>query len=824
MKNLGILMATITNKEILFYFFSHNYINTIISNLLNDIPMTDIDFLSYYINFLRTISLKLNLQSLNLFFNQGLNSFPLLDNSLLLFNHPDVMIQNVSRTIFLSVLKFSYPPLIDYICFIPQINIFIKIVFKFNNMIYSLIQLKNNQYINEDISENINEFIDEINGEILFIQDILSVGNIKINFILINSIFYIIFFNNLFKNLINNNQRNITLYIIYLFLKNIKDENFLNCLIFFLFNETIDFELKKILDEKMGFSAEHFVYNKNCIVSFDEYLKFNFNENLFNLIGFYISNSKKYKEIKIISDSLEDFKYNEDKNAIFQIVMKQLGNYFQDKNKIFDNILNLHKFISNVTGINCGFYNKENNNILSLTSNYFNQYNWNIVNPIKKNLINLMYNATEKNNTILNYLFLLNYIIDLEKISKNLKAILHIHPYFEIKKEEFFDINSMYNYDDYNYSNKNNYDNPPNPVMYDNNKINDFEIINNNIMNNIGPPPFLFNNTFDLTNNFFEKQFPLDKIENINYEPNLIQSLLFKIQNLNDLMPILGYKLIFTILEKLIINPYGESNIENNHLNAINNTYVNIIDSILYIINKNKNINSELFRNAFSLFQNAFNYYKLKNEEIYEEIQQKPYFLYHSNHVKIPIIMRFPTKEIDNFESIFYKFLSLYDLMIEIYSKNKNNLLKNSKFPLLFPENDLNINSIINLNYLKVDAFQTQFKTKRYEQPKSYFLFVYNNNLYFAESTQYNNSIIKYKFPLSQILIAEDRGEPRLLTLFINENTVLLEFKSPEKTNEIKLLLENASNNTLFSEYSLLESYFNQIRIDFIKQINYNKK
>ena len=816
-------MATITNKEILFYFFSHNYINSIISNLLNDIPMTDIDFLSYYINFLRTISLKLNLQSLNLFFNQGLNSFPLLDNSLLLFNHPDVMIQNVSRTIFLSILKFSYPPLIDYICFLPQINIFIKIVFKLNNMIESLIQIKNNQFVNEDISENINEFIDEINGEILFIQDILSVGNIKINYILINSIFYIVFFNNLFKNLINNIQRNITLYIIYLFLKNIKDENFLNVLVFLLFNENIDFELKKILDEKIEFSAEYFVYNKNYIVSFNEYLKFNFNENLFNLIGFYISNSYKYKEIKIISDSLEDFKYNEDKNAIFQIVMKQLENYFQDKKIIFDNIFNFHKFISNVTGINCGFYNKENNNILTLTTNYFQKFNWNIVNPIKRNLINLMYNATEKNNTILNYLFLLNYIIDLEKISKNLKVILHINSYFEIKNEEFFDINSMY--DDYNYPYKNNFDKPPIPVMNDINIINDFINMKNEYLNNIGPPPLLYNNHLDFTNNFFEKKFPLDKIENINYDSNLIQSLLFKIQNLNDFMPILGYKLLFSILEKLILNPYGESNIENSHLNAINSTYLNIIDSILYSINKNKNVNSELFRNAFSLFQNAFNYYKLKNEEINEEIQQKPYFLYHPNHIKSPIIMRFPSKDIDNFESLFYKFLCHHDLMIEIYSKDKNNLLKNSKFPLLFSqENDIKVNSIINLIYLKVDAFQTQFKTKRYEKPKSYLLFVYNNNLYFAESIEYNNSIIKYKFPLSQILIAEDRGEPRLLTLFINENTILLEFKSPEKANEIKLILENASNNTLISEYSLLESYFSQIKIDFIKQINYNKK
>ena len=300
MKNLGIILSSISNKEILFYFFSHNYINNIISNLLNDIPITDIDYLSYYINFLRTISLKLNLETLNLFFNKNLNSFPLLDNSLILFNHPDVMIQNVSRTIFLSIIKFSYPPLIEYICSLPQIIIFIQMQFKFNNMIYSLFQLKNNQNINEDISDNIKDFIDEITGEILFIQDILSVGNKKINFILINSIFYIVFFNNLFKNLICNFQRNITLYIIYLFLKNIKDEYFLNILIVLLFNEYTHFELNKLLDEKLQYTAEYFVYNKNIKVPFDEYLKFNFNENLFNSTGFFIANSNKYKEIKII--------------------------------------------------------------------------------------------------------------------------------------------------------------------------------------------------------------------------------------------------------------------------------------------------------------------------------------------------------------------------------------------------------------------------------------------------------------------------------------------------------------------------------------------
>ena len=825
MKNLGIILSSISNKEILFYFFSHNYINNIISNLLNDIPITDIDYLSYYINFLRTISLKLNLETLNLFFNKNLNSFPLLDNSLILFNHPDVMIQNVSRTIFLSIIKFSYPPLIEYICSLPQIIIFIQMQFKFNNMIYSLFQLKNNQNINEDISDNIKDFIDEISGEILFIQDILSVGNKKINFILINSVFYIVFFNNLFKNLICNFQRNITLYIIYLFLKNIKDEYFLNILIFLLFNEYTHFELKKILDEKLEYTAEYFVYNKNIKVPFDEYLKFNFNENLFNSTGFFIANSNKYKEIKIILDNLQDFKYIEDKKLIFEITMMQIGKYFKDKNNIFDNIMNFHKFISDVTGINSGFFDKNNNSICILSSKYFENLNWNIVNPVRKNLINLMYNVTEKNNTILNYLFLLNYIINLDNISINLKTILKIYsPYQKKKKEVFFDINSMYFYED-EIKNENN---SPYPIIYDySNNSNDNN--KNYNVNDSGVPPelFIINQVFqfDFSNSFFEKKYPLDKIDNLTYDSNLIQSLLFKIQNLNDFMPILSYKLIFSIIEKLIINPNGDSIIEQSHLNAINNTYINIINSILYKKKKNKNFNNELFRNAFNLFENAFNYHKLNIEEILNHILQEPYFLYYTNHIKIPKIMKYPNKEIDNFECLLFKFLCLYDLINQIYNKGKNKSLKYSKFPLSFSEQEINVNSIINLFKLKVDAFQTEFKTRKYEKPNLYSLFIYTNYLYFAENLNDNsNSIVKYKFPLSQILIAEDTREPRQLILFINENTIFLEFKSPEKTKEIKLILQNANNNILLSEYSLLESYFSQIKVEFMKFINFNKK
>jgi hypothetical protein len=99
-----------------------------------------------------------------------------------------------------------------------------------------------------------------------------------------------------------------------------------------------------------------------------------------------------------------------------------------------------------------------------------------------------MYNVTEKNNTILNYLFLLNYIINLDNISINLKTILKIYsPYQKKKKEVFFDINSMYFYED-EIKNENN---SPYPIIYDySNNSNDNN--KNYNVNDSGVPPELF--------------------------------------------------------------------------------------------------------------------------------------------------------------------------------------------------------------------------------------------------------------------------------------------------------------------------------------------
>ena len=52
----------------LYYLLSNNFINKIINAINTDFILNDDDFLSFYVNFLKSISLKLDLTTLHFFF------------------------------------------------------------------------------------------------------------------------------------------------------------------------------------------------------------------------------------------------------------------------------------------------------------------------------------------------------------------------------------------------------------------------------------------------------------------------------------------------------------------------------------------------------------------------------------------------------------------------------------------------------------------------------------------------------------------------------------------------------------------------------------
>jgi len=101
-KSFSLLILNLKSTTTLFYIFSNNIINQIIQN---NFERYDDDFTFYYINFLKSLSLKICNTTIQFFFNEEHNTFPLLNAALNYYNYPDPMIKNTVRNIILTLIK-----------------------------------------------------------------------------------------------------------------------------------------------------------------------------------------------------------------------------------------------------------------------------------------------------------------------------------------------------------------------------------------------------------------------------------------------------------------------------------------------------------------------------------------------------------------------------------------------------------------------------------------------------------------------------------------------------------------------------------------------
>jgi len=104
-KSFSVLILNMTNTTTLYYIFSNNFINQIISH---DYEKYDDEFVSYYVNFIKSLSLKIDTTTVQFFFHKQANSFPLLQSALKMYNHTDPMIKNVVRNIILTIMKSKF--------------------------------------------------------------------------------------------------------------------------------------------------------------------------------------------------------------------------------------------------------------------------------------------------------------------------------------------------------------------------------------------------------------------------------------------------------------------------------------------------------------------------------------------------------------------------------------------------------------------------------------------------------------------------------------------------------------------------------------------
>ena len=378
------LMINIKSTTYLYYFFSKNLLNRIINK---DYSKYDEEFLSYYVNFIKSLSLRLDEVTVNLFYNDKANSFPIIENVLKLYNHRDSMVRNVVRNIVLNILKIKVPSIENHFTELPSISYLANIACHLRDICIQI----NDEMAKKNIN-NLHYLYDDLIDEATYIDDLLNLNLTKINYIILNCLFYYLILPIIcgaISEKTNRISKKVALFLIIFFFINMKNEIFKNCLFTLLFFEQINTDLIYFLvipPEKKNYS---FYPENNKEITFCTFISENYSYKFLSTMVekdniIYNKYKNKYPQIKEVMQKNNGSK-NKEKLEISII------SYFneEESNKMGQYHLNL----SMSTGLGVGQYAKENTGEI---------YNICFLCSINQMFIDLK-GEEKKDNTFLNY-------------------------------------------------------------------------------------------------------------------------------------------------------------------------------------------------------------------------------------------------------------------------------------------------------------------------------------------------------------------------------------------------------------------------------------
>jgi len=490
-KFFSVLMANLSEKNFNFFLINSDYINQYV--YIETEPI-DGDYLYYYISFIKALLFKIDNNTLQYFFHEDRYTFPLLVNCLRLYNHPDSMISNTVRNIFLFVLKTGNISCINYICNLPMISYFVFISCTLRDEIKTL-----NKKINRGKSESSTILHERICNDILYFQDIFSINIEKVNYILTNCIFHFLVlptlcnslivtpetekkFNsmdssnflgkdmNVFdftKNLIkeiskeSNNlikeciSKELALYIFNLFFKYIKNETFLNALLSVLFLPKIHYKImqkiKTPIKDLYNYKGDYDPKAKFKL-NLEKLIIENYNPSYMR--GLITNPYKMFPDLTKIEKKIDDrCKNNKIENNLnmsipYAFYMDIINDYFSRGDlKICQEY---HQILSEATGIQCGLsYHDDRKSILYLLNKNLkylkNDFSFEkIQNKYVDNLICINFMNEFKQckflYLLLMYNYLFNQILKNEFVSKELLAHIELLNPNLIHKNKMSDI------------------------------------------------------------------------------------------------------------------------------------------------------------------------------------------------------------------------------------------------------------------------------------------------------------------------------------------------------------------------------------------------
>lgn len=112
LQTLNILFENIRNETSLYYLLSNNHVNSII---VHKFDFSDEEVMAYYISFLKTLSLKLNNNTIHFFYNEHTKDFPLYTEAIKFFHHSESMVRIAVRTLTLNVYRVQDASMLRFI-------------------------------------------------------------------------------------------------------------------------------------------------------------------------------------------------------------------------------------------------------------------------------------------------------------------------------------------------------------------------------------------------------------------------------------------------------------------------------------------------------------------------------------------------------------------------------------------------------------------------------------------------------------------------------------------------------------------------------------
>lgn len=106
-QNLSILAQNLSNHQSVFYLLSNNHVNAFITHAYD---WRDDELLAYYVSFIKTLSLRLDEEMIQFFYNKEEDTFVLFDAVSKFMGHEEAMIRTAARTALLNTFRVNDAP------------------------------------------------------------------------------------------------------------------------------------------------------------------------------------------------------------------------------------------------------------------------------------------------------------------------------------------------------------------------------------------------------------------------------------------------------------------------------------------------------------------------------------------------------------------------------------------------------------------------------------------------------------------------------------------------------------------------------------------